>query len=135
MKRSVCLVSLGLILAISNSVFARDSLTGSAASTVAVSMAPASIVVVSAYVGSVMVVESIRVIGDVVEVILKGAANASRAVVTVTADSVKATSIAVGQSVKVVAEGSGYLLVAGGKVLCYVPGQADQALVRSTRSN
>ncbi len=113
----------------------RDSAAASGASVAAVSVLPASVVVVSAYVGSVMVVESIRVVGDVVEVVFKGAVNASRAVVTVTAASAKNASIAVGQSVQVVAQGTGYLLVAAGKVLCYVPGEADRGLVRSTRSN
>jgi hypothetical protein len=113
----------------------RNSVAASGASVAAVSVVPASIVVVSAHVGSVMVVESIRFVGDVAEVVFKGAVNASRAVVTVTAVSARNTSIAIGQTVQVVAEGTGYLLVASGKVLCYVPGEADRSLVRSTRSN
>jgi hypothetical protein len=135
-------IRLGLTLAalsLVSGASAQDSLRASGyasgASMAAVSIVPASVVVVSVHVGSVMIVESIRVVGDVVEVIFKGAAHASRAVVTVTAASVKATSLAVGQSVKVVAEGSGYLLVSAGKVLCFVPGEDDQKLIRSARSN
>ncbi len=135
MKMNLRLVVLALFMACSMPGMARDSATGSVASVAVVSIAPASIAVVSAYVGSAMVVESVTVIGDVVEIVLKGAANASRAVLTLTADSVKAASVGVGHSLKVVAEGTGYLLVASGKVLCFVPGEAEQALVRSSRSN
>lgn len=135
MKKNFRLVALALFMACSMPAMARDSATGSVASVAVVSIATASVAVVSVHVGSEMVVESIKVVGSVVEVVLKGAAHASRAVLTLTADSVKATGLAAGQSVKVVAEGTGYLLVASGKVLCFVPGEAEQALVRSSRSN
>lgn len=139
MKLATCLGSIVLALSMVTAVSAQDSVRASGyasgASMAAVSIVPASVAVVSVHVGSVMIVESIRVVGDVVEVIFKGAAHASRAVVTVTAASVKATSLAVGQTVKVVAEGSGYLLVSAGKVLCFVPGEDDQKLIRSSRSN
>ena len=135
MKKNLRLVALALFMACSMPAMARDSATGSVASVAVISIAAASVAVVSVYVGSEMVVESIKVVGSVVEVVLKGAAHASRAALTLTADSVKATSLAAGQSVKVVAEGTGYLLVASGKVLCFVPGEAEQALVRSSRSN
>ena len=84
--------------------------------------------------GGEMIVDSMRWVGKGVEVILKGAGNASRAVVTLTADAAKATSLAVGQSIKVVAVGSGYVLTASGKALGYVPGEDDKDLVRSARS-
>jgi hypothetical protein len=134
MKNQLRPFALALFLACSAPVMARDSVAASTASVAVVSIAPASLAVVSAHVGSEMVVESIKVIGNVVEIVFKGAANASRVVLNVTADSAKATSIGVGQSIKVVAEGTGYLLIAAGKVLCFVPGEAEQALVRSSRS-
>lgn len=135
MKKSFRVLALAVFMACSMPAMARDSATGSVASLAVVSIATASVAVVSVHVGSEMVVESIKVVGKVVEVVLKGAAHASRAVLTLTADSVKASSLAAGQSVKVVAEGTGYLLVASGKVLCFVPGEAEQTLVRSSRSN
>lgn len=134
MNKHMRLAVLALFITCSMPAMARDSATGSVASVAVVSIAPASVAVVSAYVGSAMVVESVTVIGDVVEIALKGAANASRAVLTLTVDSVKAASVGVGHSVKVVAEGTGYLLVASGKVLCFVPGEAEQDLVRSSHS-
>jgi len=134
MKKHLRLAALAFFITCSMPAMARDSVAASTASMVVVSIAPASIAVVSAYVGSEMVVASVKVIGDVVEIVLKGAANASRVVVNLTADSVKAASVGVGQSVKVVAEGTGYLLIASGKVLCFVPGEAEQALMRSSRS-
>ncbi len=136
--RLICF-SFGLVATLASSVQAQDSVRASAAasgaSTAAVSVAAASVVVVSAYVGGVLVVESVRAMGDVVEVVFKGAQSASRAVVTVTATAAKQSAIAVGQSVKVIAEGSGYLLVAAGKVLCYVPSGADQKLLHSSHSS
>lgn len=131
MKNTICSLLVCVALASGLPAYARDSGTGSTASVAAVSIAPASIAVVSAYVGSVMVVESVQVVGEFFEVVLKGAGNASRAVVTVTVASVKATGLVAGQTVSVVAEGAGYLLVAAGKVLCYVPGESDRTLVRS----
>ena len=107
----------------------------SAASTVAVSATAASLPVLAIYVGGVMVVESVRTLGNVVEVVLKGAANASRAAVTVTTVAASGVALAAGQSIKVAAEGGGYVLYAGGKVLCHVPGKEEQILVRSNRSS
>lgn len=128
-----------LAIALSTTLFAapamaRDSTRDSGASVAVASLVPASLVVVSAYVGSEMVIESVRVVGDVLEIVLKGVGTASRAVLTLTADSAKATGVAAGQSVKVVAQGGGYLLVASGKALCFVPGAADESLFRSARS-
>lgn len=135
MRRNVFLAAFIGVMAISSQATARDSVRDSAASLAAVSVAPASIAVVSAYVGGVMVVESLRTVGEGVEVVLKGAGAASRAVLTLAADSVKATGLAAGQSVKVVAEGAGYLLIAAGKALCFVPGEAEPSLMHSTRSH
>ncbi len=123
------------VMTISCCAMAKDSGRDSAASLAAVSVAPASIAVVSAYVGGVMVVESVRTVGEMFEVVFKGAGAASQAVLTLTADSVKASGLAVGQSVKVVAEGTGYLLIVSGKALCFVSGDEEQSLVRSTRSS
>jgi hypothetical protein len=137
---STCLRSIvmGLALATQPFAWAQDSVRASAnasgASVAAVSVLPASVAVLSVYAGGVMVVESIRAIRSVVEVVFKGVGSASRAVVTLTAAAVSGAALAVGQSVKVVAEGSGYLLVAGDKVLCYVPGEGQKDMVRSERS-
>lgn len=137
-----CCTCLFVLLALASPVGAQDSLrasgnasAASATSLAVVSIATASVVVVSAHAGSTMVVESMRTIGNLVEIVFRGTANASRAVLTVTAVAASAVGLAVGQSVKVVAEGSGYLLTAAGKALAFVPGEGDQQLVRSKRSN
>lgn len=101
----------------------------------AVSVAPASVVVLSAYVGTVVVVESVRTVGEFVEIVFKGARDGSRAVVTVTAAAAANSAIASGHTVQVVAQGGGYLLVNAGKVLCFVPGEADQKILHSKRSS
>jgi len=138
--RSLLTVSaLGLALAWVAPASAQDSLrissNDSGASMAAVSVGTASVLVVSAYVGGVMVVESVKVVGGLVEVALKGAGAASLAVVTVTAAAASTSAVAAGQTVKVVAEGTGYLLVTAGKVLCFVPGAKDQKILRSQRSS
>lgn len=142
MKFSYCFTSIFVLLALAAPATAQDSLrasgnasAASAASLAVVSIATASVAVVSAHAGSTMVVESLRTIGNVVEVVFRGTANASRAVLTVTVAAASAVGLAVGRSVKVVAEGSGYLLIAAGKALAFVPGDSEQQLVRSTRSN
>ncbi len=109
---------------------ANDSGAASVTSAAAVSIAPASLLAVSVHAGGTMVVESARVVGNVLEVTLVGAANSSRATFT----AARNVSIAAGQVVNVVAEGSGYLLTSGGKVLCYLPGDSEQT-IRSSRSN
>ena len=111
-----------------------DSGAASAGSLAAVSIAPASVVAVSAYAGGTMIVESVRFIGETVEVVLRGAGNASRAVVTVSASAAKNVSVAAGQTVKVVAEAGGYLLVSAGRVLCFIPDRADDSLLHSQSS-
>ncbi|MBS4098136.1 MAG: hypothetical protein KGZ83_14995 [Sulfuricella sp.] len=138
MKFRKTLVSVFCLLVSTNLALAQDSGRASgisAASTLAVSVTAASLPVLALYVGGVMVVESVRTIGNVVEVVFKGTANASRAVVTVTAAAASGVALVAGQSVKVVAEGSGYVLYAGGKVLCHVPGKDEQTLIRSKRSS
>lgn len=142
MKFRCCCTSILVLLALAAPVQAQDSSrasgnasAASAGSLAVVSIATASVVVVSAHAGSTMVVESLRVVGNVVEIVFRGAANASRAVLTVTAAAASAVGLAVGQTVKVVAEGSGYLLIAAGKALAFVPGESEQQLVRSKRSN
>lgn len=142
MKPLLAALSFPLILSLTSPAIAQDSLrasgnasAASATSLAVVSVATASVVVVSAHAGGVMIVESVRAIGNVVEIVLKGAANASRAVITVTTAAASGVAIAAGQSVKVVPEGNGYLLITGTKVLCYVPAESDRQLVRSTRSN
>ena len=58
---------------------ANDSGAASVTSAAAVSIAPASLLAVSVHAGGTMVVESARVVGNVLEVTLVGAANSSRA--------------------------------------------------------
>ena len=113
---------------------AGDSVAGSVALPVVVSAVAGSVAVISLHAGGEMIVDSMRWVGKGVEVGLKGAGNASRAVLTLTADAAKGASLAVGQSVKVVAVGSGYVLTASGKALGYIPGEDDKDLVRSARS-
>jgi hypothetical protein len=110
------------------------SVRASTAPFAALSIATASVAVVSAHAGSTMVVETIRAVGNAFELVLRGSAHASRAVIVVPAAAVAASSLAVGHAVSVRADGAGYLMVANGKVLCFVPGSGEDTLIRSSRS-
>lgn len=134
MKSTLRIGFVVIALACTAPVMARDSVAASVGSPAVVSIGAASIAVVSIHAGGEMIVESMRAVGNGIEVVLKGAAGASRAVVTLTTDAAKAASLGVGQSVKVVAVGSGYVLTASGKALGFIPGEEDKGLVRSARS-
>lgn len=119
-------------------VQAQDSLHASVrtstAPLAALSIVTASVAVVSVHAGSTMVIETIRAVGNAFELVLRGSAHASRAVIVVPATALAATGLAVGHAVSVKAEGAGYLLIANGKVLCFVPGSGEDTLIRSARS-
>ena len=109
--------------------------TASAASaSLAVSAGAAALPVLALYAGSTLTIASIQVIGAGATLVLKGAADGARAVIEVSAETLRALGCTVGQSVTVVRQASGYLLVASGKALAYVPATADAALLHSARS-
>lgn len=82
-----------------------------------------------------VVVDSIEAAGDASVVVLAGASDAAQATVRLSGRVAREASLAVGASVDVVAISSGYLLVAAGKVLAFVPNEMGRALLHHSRTS
>lgn len=82
-----------------------------------------------------VVVDSIEAAGDASVVVLAGASNVGQAAVRLSGRAAREASLAVGASVNVVAISSGYLLVAAGKVLAFVPNEMGRALLHHSRTS
>lgn len=102
-------------------------------------MAVGSIVVVggsmSVLAGSAnVVVASVETVGDAMVVVLKGASDASRTTIRFSTTAAKEASLVAGTAVSVTVIASGYLLVAAGKVLAFIPNEAGKALIHHSRA-
>jgi hypothetical protein len=79
------------------------------------------------------VVASVEVVADASIVVLAGALDAGKASVRLSGRAAQGASVAVGTAVDVVAMSTGYMLVAAGKVLAFVPNEAGKALLHHSR--
>jgi hypothetical protein len=82
--------------------------------------------------GTVMV-ESVETAGDASVVVLAGASDAAQATLQLSARAAREASLVAGASVNMVATSTGYLLVAGGKVLAFIPNEIGKALIHHSR--
>lgn len=80
-----------------------------------------------------IVVGSVESAGGVSMVVLNGASNAASATVRLSGEVVKGASLVAGTSVGLVAVTSGYLLVAAGKVLAFIPNEIGHTLLNHSR--
>jgi len=83
--------------------------------------------------GSV-VVASVRTVGEVLEIVLEGAAGASRATVRVSSKAVGGLSLATGTVLEVVTASTGQVLVMSGKAIAFLPNEAGKALLHHARA-
>jgi hypothetical protein len=83
--------------------------------------------------GSV-VVASVRTVGDGIEVVLEGAADASRATVRLSSRAAAGVSLAAGTALEVVTASTGYVLVMSGKAIAFLPNEAGKALLHHSRA-
>lgn len=83
--------------------------------------------------GSV-VVASVRTVGDGIEVVLEGAADASRATVHLSSRAAAGVSLAAGTALEVVTASTGYVLVMSGKAIAFLPNEAGKALLHHSRA-
>lgn len=81
-----------------------------------------------------VVLASVEVVGDASVVVLTSAADGVSASVRLSGQAARQASTAVGASVEVVAQSSGYMLIAAGKVLAFVPNELGRALLYSARA-
>jgi hypothetical protein len=79
--------------------------------------------------GTFLVIGVSEAAGEVVYLTLKGVEAVSTVVVKASTVAAKAASIAVGTSVRVVAESTGYALIASGQLLAFIPNAIGQALL------
>jgi hypothetical protein len=80
-----------------------------------------------------IVVQSVQASGDGVVLVLEGAAAGARAVVRLTGKAAHGLSVAAGTAVEVSVLSTGYLLVASGQALAFVPNEAGRALLHHSR--
>jgi len=111
----------------------RDSVAASGSAALALSVGAASLPVLAVAGIASLSVASIVVVGTAVEVVLMASATGARAVVTVSAETIRQLGLAVGQVVDVTTTEAGYLLSTSGRLICYVPNAAGEGLVRSAR--
>lgn len=80
-----------------------------------------------------VVVESVQVAGNASIVVLRGVSNAAGATLRLSGDAIAGASLVAGGSVALVAVSTGYVLVAAGEVLAFVPNEIGRALLHHTR--
>ena len=82
-----------------------------------------------AYEGSEFTVQSIRAVGNGLELSLRGVNNGIETSALVAKDAAVAASLTVGTVVRVVGETTGYALVAAGRVIAFVPNEIARGMV------
>lgn len=83
--------------------------------------------------GSV-VVASVRTVGDVLEIVLESAVDASRATVRLSSKAAGGLSLATGAVLEVVTASTGQVLVMSGKAIAFLPNEAGKALLHHARA-
>ncbi|WP_342617918.1 hypothetical protein [Rhodoferax sp. GW822-FHT02A01] len=83
--------------------------------------------------GAFVVVGVVEGASEVVSLTLKGVEAGSTFVVKASTKAVKAASVATGTSIRVVAESTGYALMASGQLLAFVPNAIGQALLHQSQ--
>lgn len=79
------------------------------------------------------VVASIQIVGDGLYVVLKGASEVGEVALQLPKALIGGASLAVGESVTVVARGAGWAIESAGKLIGFVPTEAGRALLHSER--
>ena len=78
-----------------------------------------------------MVVVAVVAVGEGLRVTLQGSAKVGKVVLAVPVAVAGGLSYAAGQTVTVIAEGAGWLIVRAGEVIAFVPNEAGRALMHS----
>jgi hypothetical protein len=85
-------------------------------------------------VGATFVVVGIgTAVGNTMQVIVQNTVDGSKAVVQASASVAREIGLSVGSGIKVVAESTGYTLVASGKILAFVPNAVGNALLYQSK--
>lgn len=112
---------------------------GAAASAPSQASANLSAVVVggsllSVAVAGSVVVASVHSVGEMLEVVLENAADASRATVRISGKAAGGLSLATGTVLEVVTASTGQVLVLSGKAIAFLPNEAGKGLLHHARA-
>lgn len=80
-----------------------------------------------------LIIEGIEQVGNVARISVKGASDASRAVIEVGADVVGKASLVAGMSLTAVAESGGLAITQSGKLIAFIPNELGRAMVKQSR--
>jgi hypothetical protein len=80
-----------------------------------------------------VVLDSVEVGAEASVIVLAGAAGAAKAAVRLSGAAARQASLVAGASVNAIATSTGTLLVAGGKVLAFIPNEIGKALIHHSR--
>lgn len=80
-----------------------------------------------------VVIESVQLAGDASMVVLAGASDAASATLRLSGKAIEGASLVAGASVVVLAVSTGYVLVAAGQVLAFVPNEIGRSLLHHSR--
>jgi hypothetical protein len=81
-----------------------------------------------------LVVASVRMVGEGLEVVLESAFDASRTTVRLSGKALGGLSLATGAVLEVVTASTGYVLVMSGKTIAFLPNEAGKALLHHARA-
>jgi hypothetical protein len=112
---------------------AQDSVARGSELSVGASLVTASAIGWVAHAGSEFTVKAVKASAQGIELTLKGVSTAVETSAIVTREAFESAAIAVGTGVRALADGSGYALVASGRVIAYVPNEIAQALLHRSK--
>ncbi|HSC22877.1 MAG TPA: hypothetical protein VLG08_04145 [Casimicrobiaceae bacterium] len=138
-KRTLFALAAAALVAstVSMQTLAQDSTSASAAASQAAIAGSGAVVDGSANLlraGGMFVVAGVAAAGDASVILLRDAASGSEASIRVAEDVTRAGSVAVGQTVTVVAETAGLSLIAGGRFVAFIPNEVARAMIYTARS-
>ncbi|MGE5089338.1 MAG: hypothetical protein ACM3QY_09465 [Candidatus Levyibacteriota bacterium] len=84
--------------------------------------------------GGQLAVAAIRPLANASIIVLRDVANGSEASIRVASNVAQAASLAVGQTVSIVVEATGYSLIAAGRLVAFIPNRIGHALVHQAPS-
>jgi hypothetical protein len=137
-KRTLATIAAAVVVAVTNApAYADDSTAASTQASNAAFAGSGMIVDGSTGLiraGAAFVVAGITATTDASILVLRDVGTGSMTTVRAASDLVQGGSLAVGQSMQAVAEATGTSLIAGGRVIAFLPNEAGRALVYAARS-
>jgi hypothetical protein len=130
--RKILLASL-LSLFCATAASARDSLERGSAASVGGSMVVGSVAALSAIEASELTVKAVQASAQGTVLVLQRASDGAEFSVRTASELGQAIGVSVGSAVQVVAESTGHVLVASGKVLAFIPNELGRALLHHSR--